>query len=140
MTKEIHNKHANGCNSNSGSANTISPIAIGNRYKPALKGESSSTTCNHCEANNKTDVIANIVINAAIVPAENDLFLKSLTSNIGSELDKLRLTNITIMVIANTITTHGIISASPSFENSLILHTSPIMPAIDKIVEGISHE
>ena len=40
---------------------------------------------------------------------------KSLTSNIGSELDKLRLTNITIMVIANTITTHGIISASPSF-------------------------
>ena len=43
---------------------------------------------------------------------------KSLTSNIGSELDKLRLTNITIMVIANTITTHGIISASPSFENS----------------------
>ena len=65
---------------------------------------------------------------------------KSLTSNIGSELDKLRLTNITIMVIANTITTHGIISASPSFENSLILHTSPIMPAIDKIVEGISHE
>ena len=54
-------------------ANTISPIAIGNRYKPALKGESSSTTCNHCEANNKTDAIANIVINAAIVPAENDL-------------------------------------------------------------------
>ena len=66
-------------------ANTISPIAIGNRYKPALKGESSSTTCNHCEANNKTDAIANIVINAAIVPAEMISF-KSLTSNIDQNL------------------------------------------------------
>ena len=57
-------------------ANTISPIAIGNRYKPPLKGESSSTTCNHCEANNKTDAIANIVINA-IVPVKMISFKKS---------------------------------------------------------------
>ena len=44
------------------------------------------------------------------------------------------------MVIANTITTHGIISASPSFENSFDTPYQSNHAAIDKIVEGISHE